>query len=112
MYVAGTHSEPPWYGLDASPCPQGALPQQRFWVLGIVPTPVHLSLLTLIRNCHQTGLRVYEVNDPNVDEATKLRNRTAELESLVRKLQGMGCPSFVSPRRLTVVFHTGKPHPR
>ncbi|KAI0030997.1 hypothetical protein K488DRAFT_53045, partial [Vararia minispora EC-137] len=41
-----------------------------------------------------TGLCVYEVDDPalrddpNVDEATRLRNRIAELESLVRELRG------------------------
>ncbi|KIP01145.1 hypothetical protein PHLGIDRAFT_80941 [Phlebiopsis gigantea 11061_1 CR5-6] len=41
-----------------------------------------------------TGLCVYEVDDPaarddpNIDETTRLRNRIAELESLVRELRG------------------------
>ncbi|KAI0309452.1 hypothetical protein OF83DRAFT_1072034, partial [Amylostereum chailletii] len=41
-----------------------------------------------------TGLCVYEIDDPalrddpNVDETTRLRNRIAELESLVRELRG------------------------
>lgn len=57
---------------------------------------IHSLFLALIRHSHQTGLCVYEVDDPairddpNVDEVTKLRNRIAELESLVRELRGMG----------------------
>ena len=57
---------------------------------------IHSLFLTLIRHSHQTGLCVYEVDDPairddpNVDEVTKLRNRIAELESLVRELRGIG----------------------
>ena len=48
----------------------------------------------------KTGLCVYEVDDPairddpNVDEVTKLRNRIAELESLVRELRGIYHHSF------------------
>lgn len=48
-----------------------------------------------------TGLCVYEVDDPairddpNVDEITKLRNRIAELESLVRELRGKPHPRWV-----------------
>lgn len=48
-----------------------------------------------------TGLCVYEVDDPairddpNVDEVTKLRNRIAELESLVRELRGKPHPRWV-----------------
>ena len=48
---------------------------------------IHPSLLTLIRNQHQTGLCVYEVDDPttrddtNVDEVIKLQNMVTELEN-------------------------------
>ena len=65
------------------------------------------SLSTLICHHHQTGLCVYEVDDPairddpNVDEVTKLRNRIAELESLVRELRGILPITLLSHRRLT-----------
>ncbi|KAF8651964.1 hypothetical protein AX16_004607 [Volvariella volvacea WC 439] len=47
-----------------------------------------------------TGLCVYEIDDPalrddpTIDEATKLRNRIAELESLVRELRGKPHPRW------------------
>ncbi|KAI0079491.1 hypothetical protein K474DRAFT_623551 [Panus rudis PR-1116 ss-1] len=47
-----------------------------------------------------TGLCVYEVDDPalrddpNVDENTRLKNRIAELESLVRELRGKPHPRW------------------
>ncbi|KAI0059611.1 hypothetical protein BV25DRAFT_1918396 [Artomyces pyxidatus] len=47
-----------------------------------------------------TGLCVYEIDDPtirddpNVDESTRLRNRIAELESLVRELRGKPHPRW------------------
>ncbi|KIM53453.1 hypothetical protein SCLCIDRAFT_1222770 [Scleroderma citrinum Foug A] len=47
-----------------------------------------------------TGLCVYEIDDPalrddpTVDEATRLRNRIAELESLVRELRGKPHPRW------------------
>ncbi|KAA1474727.1 hypothetical protein DENSPDRAFT_931856 [Dentipellis sp. KUC8613] len=47
-----------------------------------------------------TGLCVYEIDDPalrhdpNVDEGTRLRNRIAELESLVRELRGKPHPRW------------------
>ncbi|KAK7681628.1 hypothetical protein QCA50_015362 [Cerrena zonata] len=47
-----------------------------------------------------TGLCVYEVDDPalrddpNLDETTRLRNRIAELESLVRELRGKPHPRW------------------
>ncbi|TDL17758.1 hypothetical protein BD410DRAFT_794056 [Rickenella mellea] len=50
-----------------------------------------------------TGLCVYEVDDPNLrddpglDETTKLRNRIAELESLVRELRGKPHPRWADP---------------
>lgn len=50
-----------------------------------------------------TGLCVYEVDDPalrddpNVDETTRLRNRIAELESLVRELRGKPHPKWAEP---------------
>ncbi|KAL6303885.1 hypothetical protein BKA93DRAFT_734316 [Sparassis latifolia] len=50
-----------------------------------------------------TGLCVYEVDDPalrddpNVDETTRLRNRIAELESLVRELRGKPHPRWAEP---------------
>ncbi|KAI0947415.1 hypothetical protein AcV7_009852 [Taiwanofungus camphoratus] len=50
-----------------------------------------------------TGLCVYEVDDPalrddpNVDENTRLRNRIAELESLVRELRGKPHPRWAEP---------------
>ena len=81
----------------------------------------------------QTGLCVYEIDDPalrydpystpvrcsilnqgsrddpSLDEATRLRNRIAELESLVRELRGMHLALVISssPDR-----GLGKPHPR
>ncbi|KAF4590259.1 hypothetical protein EYR38_009557 [Pleurotus pulmonarius] len=55
-------------------------------------------------NCHtskrKTGLCVYEIDDPalrddpSVDENTRLRNRIAELESLVRELRGKPHPRW------------------
>ncbi|KAK0487810.1 hypothetical protein IW261DRAFT_1450028 [Armillaria novae-zelandiae] len=50
--------------------------------------------------CLQTGLCVYEIDDPalrddpSVDETTRLRNRIAELESLVRELRGKPHPRW------------------
>ncbi|KAH9949782.1 hypothetical protein B0H21DRAFT_777052 [Amylocystis lapponica] len=50
-----------------------------------------------------TGLCVYEVDDPasrddpNIDESTRLRNRIAELESLVRELRGKPHPRWAEP---------------
>ncbi|GJE91592.1 Zn(II)2Cys6 transcription factor [Phanerochaete sordida] len=50
-----------------------------------------------------TGLCVYEVDDPaarddpNIDETTRLRNRIAELESLVRELRGKPHPRWADP---------------
>jgi hypothetical protein len=55
---------------------------------------VRSLFLTLIRHSRQTGLCVYEVDDPvicddpNVDKVSRLRDRIAELESLVREMQG------------------------
>ncbi|EMD40229.1 hypothetical protein CERSUDRAFT_92724 [Gelatoporia subvermispora B] len=51
----------------------------------------------------RTGLCVYEVDDPalrddpNIDENTRLRNRIAELESLVRELRGKPHPRWADP---------------
>ncbi|PPQ78721.1 hypothetical protein CVT25_010724 [Psilocybe cyanescens] len=55
-------------------------------------------------NCHtskrKTGLCVYEIDDPalrddpSLDESTRLRNRIAELESLVRELRGKPHPRW------------------
>ncbi|KAF9065178.1 hypothetical protein BDP27DRAFT_1269646 [Rhodocollybia butyracea] len=55
-------------------------------------------------NCHtskrKTGLCVYEIDDPalrddpTIDETTRLRNRIAELESLVRELRGKPHPRW------------------
>ncbi|PFH51210.1 hypothetical protein AMATHDRAFT_143112 [Amanita thiersii Skay4041] len=55
-------------------------------------------------NCHtskrKTGLCVYEIDDPalrddpTLDETTRLRNRIAELESLVRELRGKPHPKW------------------
>ncbi|EIM81397.1 uncharacterized protein STEHIDRAFT_66086 [Stereum hirsutum FP-91666 SS1] len=56
-----------------------------------------------------TGLCVYEIDDPalrddpNVDEPTRLRNRIAELESLVRELRGIAY-SFRATLPLCNVF--------
>ncbi|KAH8113484.1 hypothetical protein DFH11DRAFT_302629 [Phellopilus nigrolimitatus] len=50
-----------------------------------------------------TGLCVYEVDDPalrddpDLDETTRLRNRIAELESLVRELRGKPHPRWADP---------------
>ncbi|KLO06269.1 hypothetical protein SCHPADRAFT_694783 [Schizopora paradoxa] len=50
-----------------------------------------------------TGLCVYEVDDPalrddpDIDETTRLRNRIAELESLVRELRGKPHPRWADP---------------
>ncbi|KAG6333775.1 hypothetical protein ID866_5315 [Astraeus odoratus] len=49
-----------------------------------------------------TGLCVYEIDDPalrddpTIDEATRLRNRIAELESLVRELRGKPHPRWAN----------------
>ena len=81
-------------------------PCSRCIQLGLVRVHfIHSLFLTLIRHSHKTGLCVYEVDDPairddpNVDEVTKLRNRIAELESLVRELRGIGLslPSLPLP---------------
>ncbi|KAH8817787.1 hypothetical protein DL96DRAFT_1623356 [Flagelloscypha sp. PMI_526] len=50
-----------------------------------------------------TGLCVYEIDDPaarddpTIDETTRLRNRIAELESLVRELRGKPHPRWADP---------------
>ncbi|KAJ3746824.1 hypothetical protein DFH05DRAFT_1395403 [Lentinula detonsa] len=57
-----------------------------------------------------TGLCVYEVDDPalrddpNIDETTRLRNRIAELESLVRELRGKPHPRWADSN-----FRNGDP---
>ncbi|KAF7794168.1 hypothetical protein EIP86_005299, partial [Pleurotus ostreatoroseus] len=55
-------------------------------------------------------------DDPNIDETTHLRNRIAELESLVRELRGT---SLLSSTLLSIacsfcafLLRAGKPHPR
>ncbi|KAI5827389.1 hypothetical protein K523DRAFT_71410 [Schizophyllum commune Tattone D] len=58
-----------------------------------------------------TGLCVYEVDDPalrddpNIDETTRLRNRIAELESLVRELRGKPQPRWADSS-----FRNGDPN--
>ncbi|KZT03741.1 uncharacterized protein LAESUDRAFT_323655 [Laetiporus sulphureus 93-53] len=48
----------------------------------------------------QTGLCIYEVDDPalrdnpNIDETTRLRNRIAELESVLREIRGKPHPRW------------------
>ncbi|KAG9315995.1 hypothetical protein JVU11DRAFT_3653 [Chiua virens] len=60
-----------------------------------------------------TGLCVYEIDDPalrddpSLDEATRLRNRIAELESLVRELRGKP-----HPRWADASFRDGDPSER
>ncbi|OJA12188.1 hypothetical protein AZE42_03941 [Rhizopogon vesiculosus] len=60
-----------------------------------------------------TGLCVYEIDDPalrddpTVDEATRLRNRIAELESLVRELRGKPHPRWAEAN-----FRDGDPSER
>ncbi|KDR83038.1 hypothetical protein GALMADRAFT_1349063 [Galerina marginata CBS 339.88] len=66
-------------------------------------------------NCHtskrKTGLCVYEIDDPalrddpSLDESTRLRNRIAELESLVRELRGKP-----HPRWAETSFRDGDPN--
>ncbi|KAF8886224.1 hypothetical protein CPB84DRAFT_1685145 [Gymnopilus junonius] len=68
-------------------------------------------------NCHtskrKTGLCVYEiddpalrqVDDPSLDESTRLRNRIAELESLVRELRGKPHPRWAES-----TFRDGDPN--
>ncbi|KDQ62815.1 hypothetical protein JAAARDRAFT_66445 [Jaapia argillacea MUCL 33604] len=57
-----------------------------------------------------TGLCVYEIDDPaarddpTIDETTHLRNRIAELESLVRELRGKPHPRWADPN-----FRDGDP---
>lgn len=51
----------------------------------------------------------YIRDDPTIDEATRLRNRIAELESLVRELRGEHpIPPISTPSHPS----SGKPHPR
>jgi hypothetical protein len=58
-----------------------------------------------------TGLCVYEIDDPalrddpSVDETTRLRNRIAELESLVRELRGKPHPRWAESN-----FRDGDPN--
>lgn len=58
-----------------------------------------------------TGLCVYEIDDPalrddpSVDESTRLRNRIAELESLVRELRGKPHPRWADTN-----FRDGDPN--
>ncbi|KAF8887160.1 hypothetical protein BD779DRAFT_1441158 [Infundibulicybe gibba] len=58
-----------------------------------------------------TGLCVYEIDDPalrddpSVDESTRLRNRIAELESLVRELRGKPHPRWAESN-----FRDGDPN--
>ncbi|KAH7885479.1 hypothetical protein F5I97DRAFT_1943722 [Phlebopus sp. FC_14] len=60
-----------------------------------------------------TGLCVYEIDDPalrddpSIDEATRLRNRIAELESLVRELRGKPHPRWADAN-----FRDGDPSER
>ncbi|KAK0462059.1 uncharacterized protein EV420DRAFT_1619424 [Desarmillaria tabescens] len=60
-----------------------------------------------------TGLCVYEIDDPalrddpSVDETTRLRNRIAELESLVRELRGT--PANPTPAGPTAPSETATP---
>ncbi|KAG2359456.1 hypothetical protein BDR07DRAFT_1415046 [Suillus spraguei] len=60
-----------------------------------------------------TGLCVYEIDDPalrddpTIDEATRLRNRIAELESLVRELRGKPHPRWADAN-----FRDGDPSER
>ncbi|KAF9257150.1 hypothetical protein L218DRAFT_880151 [Marasmius fiardii PR-910] len=66
-------------------------------------------------NCHtskrKTGLCVYEIDDPalrddpTLDETTRLRNRIAELESLVRELRGKPHPRWAES-----TFRDGDPN--
>lgn len=49
-------------------------------------------------------------DDPNVDENTRLRNRIAELESLVRELRGASGTFLTS--KIEPNASSGKPHPR
>ncbi|KAF7791482.1 hypothetical protein EIP86_002498 [Pleurotus ostreatoroseus] len=54
-------------------------------------------------------------DDPNIDETTRLRNRIAELESLVRELRGTSPPpSALGPSHTHTpsLPRAGKPHPR
>ncbi|KAF9046354.1 hypothetical protein BJ165DRAFT_1152129 [Panaeolus papilionaceus] len=58
-----------------------------------------------------TGLCVYEIDDPalrddpSIDESTRLRNRIAELESLVRELRGKPHPRWAESN-----FRDGDPN--
>ncbi|KAF8074025.1 hypothetical protein FPV67DRAFT_1560287 [Lyophyllum atratum] len=66
-------------------------------------------------NCHtskrKTGLCVYEIDDPalrddpSLDENTRLKNRIAELESLVRELRGKPHPRWADSN-----FRDGDPN--
>ncbi|TFY68998.1 hypothetical protein EVJ58_g664 [Rhodofomes roseus] len=77
-------------------------PCQRCIQLGLVNHYACVEV-SLAKKNHQTGLCVYEVDDPalrddpNIDETTRLRNRIAELESLVRELRGKPHPRWAEP---------------
>ncbi|PPR05416.1 hypothetical protein CVT24_008030 [Panaeolus cyanescens] len=91
-------------------------PCQRCIQLGLV-SPYHfddrpsLSLVHTSLSILQTGLCVYEIDDPalrddpSVDESTRLRNRIAELESLVRELRGKPHPRWAESN-----FRDGDPN--
>ncbi|TDL25390.1 hypothetical protein BD410DRAFT_766012 [Rickenella mellea] len=64
-----------------------------------------------------TGLCIYEVedpdarHDPDVAETTRLQNRIAELEILVRELRGKPHPRWtkaLSERNMSEVWHSGR----
>ncbi|KAF7298647.1 Zn(2)-C6 fungal-type domain-containing protein [Mycena indigotica] len=61
-----------------------------------------------------TGLCVYEIDDPalrddpSIDESTRLRNRIAELESLVRELRGMSFRLIVSCATSQLAAHIAR----
>jgi hypothetical protein len=61
--------------------------------------------------CTEPLIVLYTRDDPSVDENTRLRNRIAELESLVRELRGAAYHSDV-PLFIQLFFRAGKPHPR
>ena len=113
------HPPPSFPASDPSIQCDRKRPCSRCIQLGLVCLDyIRASLLTLIHRYYQTGLCVYEVDDPairddpNVDEVTKLRNRIAELESLVRELRGNIISRSLPLLPLTRVLHQGKPHPR
>jgi hypothetical protein len=78
----------------------------------------HPSVASDLHPQHQTGLCVYEADDPatrgdpNIDEVPSFETGSLNWRVTSENFEVWDYPSSASLPHLTVVFHTGKPHPR